>query len=392
MHVFQPLNLQATITWAVCSYLAGTCALVPDGTSPAWPASAFFMPTLNKQIWTHIWPLGASTTTPDGTGSAYLRESPADHLGHGTAPEMHVFQPLNLQATITWAVCSYLAGTCALVPDGTSPAWPASAFFMPTLNKQIWTHIWPLGASTTTPDGTGSAYLRESPADHLGHGTAPEMHVFQPLNLQATITWAVCSYLAGTCALVPDGTSPAWPASAFFMPTLNKQIWTHIWPLGASTTTPDGTGSAYLRESPADHLGHGTAPEMHVFQPLNLQATITWAVGSYLAGTCALVPDGTSPAWPASAFFMPTLNKQIWTHIWPLGASTTTPDGTGSAYLRESPADHLGHGTAPEMHVFQPLNLQHPFEKLELIAEATNHPKRIWCHVPSKIPLSAEHF
>ncbi|XP_075739541.1 uncharacterized protein LOC142785004 [Rhipicephalus microplus] len=97
MHVFQPLNLQATITWAVCSYLAGTCALIPDGTSPAWPASAFFMPTLNKQIWTHIWPLGASTTTPDGTGSAYLRESPADHLGHGTAPEMHVFQPLNLQ-------------------------------------------------------------------------------------------------------------------------------------------------------------------------------------------------------------------------------------------------------------------------------------------------------
>ncbi|KAL1466692.1 hypothetical protein MTO96_042554 [Rhipicephalus appendiculatus] len=358
MHVFQPINLQGTITWAVCSYFAGTCALVPDGYSPAWPPPAPFLPTLDKQIWTHIWPLGTSTTTPDETGSPYLSESPADHLGHGTAPEMHVFQPINLQGTITWAVCSYFAGTCALVPDGYSPAWPPPAPFLPTLDKQIWTHIWPLGTSTTTPDETGSPYLSESPADHLGHGTAPEMHVFQPINLQGTITWAVCSYLAGTCALVPDGYSPSWPASAPFLPTLDKQIWTHIWPLGTSTTTPDETGSPYLSESPADHLRHGTAPEMHVFQPINLQGTITGAVCSYLAGTCALVPDGYSPSWPPPAPFLPTLDKQIWTHIWPLGTSTTTPDETGSPYLSESPADHLRHGTAPEMHVFQPINLQ----------------------------------
>lgn len=41
---------------------------------------------------------------------------------------------------------------------------------------------------------------------------------------------------------------------------------------------------------------------------------------------------------------------------------------------------------------FSTFLLQRPFEKLELIAEATNHPKRIWCRVPSTILLSAEHF
>ncbi|XP_070395449.1 uncharacterized protein [Dermacentor albipictus] len=175
---------KAAVTWAVCSWVPGSCVLTDSDRLPLpWPTATLLRPNLDE-IGASIWQHGTSTWTRGFSCCTYNRQPSSACFGYGAASGMGDLRPLLLQAAVTWAVCSCVPGSCVLTDSDRLPLpWPTATLLRPNLDE-IGASIWQHGTSTSTRGFSCCTYNRQPSSACFGYGAASGMGDLRPLLLQ----------------------------------------------------------------------------------------------------------------------------------------------------------------------------------------------------------------